>query len=129
MAFVVASATEPDQKFETYMEACAWAESMRNFGVESVIVKSDEPWRYWDVWKDGMTRPHVVSARSEDEALVVARGITQDCELDKAQARELLQFEVTSPDGKKEIIFAMGTFMLHMYMRDYEARGYKVRMM
>ena len=58
---------------------------MRNFGVESAIVKSDEPWRYWDVWKTGMTRKHIVIARSADEALVVARGITNDSELDTVQ--------------------------------------------
>lgn len=83
--YIVASATEPDAKFETYEEACGLAQSMRNFGVESVIIDADAPWAYWDVWKTGMTRKHVVSARSADEALVVARGITNDYNLDNVQ--------------------------------------------
>lgn len=87
MAYIVASAAEPDAKFETYEEACGWVWSMSNFGVESVIIDADAPWAYWDVWKTGMTRPHVVSARSADEALVVARGITHDNELDTVQRR------------------------------------------
>lgn len=91
MAYIVASATEPDAKFETYEEACGWAQSMRNFGAESVIIDADAPWAYWDVWKTGMTRPHVVSARSADEALIVAQSITHDKELDSVQRRELLQ--------------------------------------
>ena len=85
MSYIVASATEPDAKFETYEEACGWAQSMRNFGVESVIIDANAPWAYWDVWKTGMTRPHVVSARSADEALVVARVITNDYKLDTVQ--------------------------------------------
>lgn len=85
MAYIVASATEPDVNFETYEEACGWAQSMRNFGVESVIIDADAHWAYWDVWKTGMTMPHVVSARSADEALVVARCITHDNELDTVQ--------------------------------------------
>ena len=85
MAYIVASATEPDAKFETYDEACAWAQSMRSEGIEAAIVKSDDPWKYWSVWKAGMTRHHVVSARSADEALVVARGITHDYNLDIVQ--------------------------------------------
>ena len=93
MAYIVASATEPDAKFETYVEACGWAQSMRNFGVESVIIDADAPLAYWDVWKTGMTRPHVVSARSADEALIVARSITHDKELDSVQRRELLEIE------------------------------------
>ena len=85
MAYIVASATEPDAKFDTYEEACGWAQSMRNFGVESVIIDANAPWAYWDVWKTGMTRHHVVSARSADEALVVARGITHDDNLNIVQ--------------------------------------------
>ena len=34
-----------------------------------------------------LTRKHVVSARSADEALVVARGITSDYNLDTVQRR------------------------------------------
>ena len=85
MAYIVASATEPDAKFETYEEACGWAQSMRNFGVESVIIDADAPWAYWDVWKTGMTSKHVVRARSADEALLVAREITHDYNLDTVQ--------------------------------------------
>lgn len=85
MAYIVASATEPDAKFETYEEACGFAQSMRNFGVETAIVTSDDPWKYWSVWKAGTTRHHVVSARSADEALVVARGITHDDNLNIVQ--------------------------------------------
>lgn len=128
MKYIVATADMPDEKFETYEEACNWAKFVRSNDIEAAIVSSDEPWRYWDVWCSGVNLPHVVSARSADEALVVARGITHDNSLDTAQARELMQFEVTSPAGKKETIFAMGTFRLHMYMKDYEARGYKVRL-
>lgn len=129
MAYIVASATEPDAKFETYEEACGWAQSMRNFGVESVIIDADAPWAYWDVWKSGMTRSHVVSARSADEALVVARGIMHDDELDTVQRRELLQIEVTKPNGTIEVIEALGAFRAKMYMQDYEERGCKVRML
>lgn len=93
MAYIVASATEPDAKFETYEEACGWDDSMRNFGVESVIIDADAPFAYWDVWKAGMTMPYVVRARSADEALVVARGITHDKELDTVQRRDLLEIE------------------------------------
>lgn len=93
MAYIVVSATEPDAKFETYVEACGWAQSMRNFGVESVIIDADSPWAYWYVWKACMTRPHVVRARSADEALVVARGITHDKELDTVQRRDLLEID------------------------------------
>lgn len=87
MSYIVASATEPDAKFESYEEACGWAQSMLNFGVDSVIIDADAPWAYWDVWKAGMSRHHVVSARSADEALVVARGITHDYKLDTVQRR------------------------------------------
>ena len=83
--YIVATASIPDKKFETYDDACGWAQSMRNFGVESVIIDADTPWAYWDVWKTGMTRPHVVSARSADEAILVARYITHDKELDSVQ--------------------------------------------
>ena len=83
--YIVASATKPDYKFETYEEACACAQSMRRDGIEAAIVTSDDQWKYWDVWKTGMTRKHVVSARSADEALVVARGITNDYNLDTVQ--------------------------------------------
>ena len=54
-------------------------------GIITAIVTSDDQWKYWDVWKTGMTRKHVVSARSADEALVVARGITHDYNLDTVQ--------------------------------------------
>lgn len=83
--YIVATASMPDKKFETYEEACALAQSMRSEGIEAAIVTSDDPWKYWSVWKTGMTRKHVVSARSADEALVVARGITNDPELDTLQ--------------------------------------------
>ena len=85
MAYIVASATEIDKKFETYEEACACAQSMRRGGIESAIVTSDDPWKYWSVWKSGTTGHHVVSARSADEALVVARGITHDDSLNIVQ--------------------------------------------
>ena len=83
--YIVASATEIDKKFETYEEACACAQSMRSDGIDSAIVTSDDPWKYWSVWKAGTTRHHVVSARSADEALVVARGITNDYNLNIVQ--------------------------------------------
>lgn len=83
--YIVATADIPDKKFETYEEACACAQSMRRDGIEAAIVTSDDPWKYWDVWKTGMNRPHVVSARSADEALVVARGITHDYNLNIVQ--------------------------------------------
>lgn len=41
MAYIVASATEPDAKFETYEEACAWAQFTRRNGIEATIVTSD----------------------------------------------------------------------------------------
>ena len=85
MDYIVASATEPDKKFESYGEACACAQSMRIEGIEAAIVTSEDPWKYWSVWKAGMTRHHVVSARSADEALVVARGITHDDSLNIVQ--------------------------------------------
>ena len=77
--YIVASATKPDYKFETYEEAWEWAQFMRSEGIVAAIVTSD------DKWKTGMTRKHVVSAMSEDDALVVARGITQDYNLDTVQ--------------------------------------------
>ena len=83
--YIVASATELDYKFETYEEAWEWAQFMRREGIVAAIVTSDDQWKYWDVWKTGMTRKHVVSARSADEALVVARDITHDPELDTVQ--------------------------------------------
>lgn len=83
--YIVASATEIDKKFETYEEACACAQSMRRDGIEAAIVTSDDPWKYWSVWKSGTTRHHVVSARSTDEALVVAREITHDDSLNIVQ--------------------------------------------
>ena len=83
--YIVATANIPDKKFETYEEACACAQSMRREGIEAAIVTSDDPWKYWSVWKAGMTRHHVVSARSADEALVVARGITNDDRLNIVQ--------------------------------------------
>ena len=83
--YIVASATKPDYKFETYEEACACAQSMRRDGIEAAIVTSDDKWKYWSVWKTGMARKHVVSARSADEALVVARSMTNDDKLDTVQ--------------------------------------------
>ena len=87
MAYIVASATELDAKFETYEEAWECAQFMRRNVIEAAIVTSDDPWKYWSVWKTGMTRKHVVSARSADEALVIARGITNDYKLDTVQCR------------------------------------------
>ena len=83
--YIVASATELDTKFETYEEACACAQFMRREGIEAAIVTSDDPWKYWSVWKTGMTMKHVVSARSADEALVVARDITLNYNLVNVQ--------------------------------------------
>ena len=83
--YIVASATKPDYKFETYEEAWEWAQFMRREGIIAAIVTSDDPWKYWSVWKAGTTRHHVVSARSADEALVVARGITHDDSLNIVQ--------------------------------------------
>ena len=83
--YIVASAADLDKKFETYDEACACAQSMRRDGIEAAIVTSEDPWKYWSVWKAGTTRHHVVSARSADEALVVARGITHDHNLNIVQ--------------------------------------------
>lgn len=83
--YIVASATEPDVKFETYEEAWECAQFMRREGIVAAIVTSDDLWKYWSVWKSGINRPHVVSARSADEALVVARGITHDYDLDTVQ--------------------------------------------
>ena len=85
--YIVATASMPDENFETYEEACACAQSMRREGIEAAIVTSDDPWKHWIVWKTGMTRKHVVSARSADEALVVARDITHDYNLDTVQCR------------------------------------------
>lgn len=85
MKYIVATADMLDEKFETYEEACAWAQSIRRDGIDAAIVTSDDPWKYWSVWKAGMTRHHVVSARSADEALVVARGITHDDSLNIVQ--------------------------------------------
>lgn len=83
--YIVASATEPDYKFETYDEAWEWAQFMRREGYQAAIVTSDDPWKYWSVWRAGATRHHVVSARSAYEALVVARGITHDDSLNIVQ--------------------------------------------
>ena len=83
--YIVATANIPDKKFETYEEACVWAQSMRRDGIEAAIVTSDDPWKYWSVWESGTTRHHVVSARSADEALVVARDITHNHNLDTVQ--------------------------------------------
>ena len=83
--YIVATASMPDEKFETYEEACACAKSMRRDGIEAAIVTSEDPWKYWSVWKAGTTRHHVVSARSADEALVVACGITHDHNLNIVQ--------------------------------------------
>ena len=82
MSYIVASATKPDYEFETYEEACACAQSMRREGIAAAIVNSDDHWHLWSVCKTGMTTPIVVGARSADEALVVARGITSDYNLD-----------------------------------------------
>ena len=82
MKYIVATADMLDEKFDTYEEACACAQSMRS---DAAIVTSEDPWKYWSVWKAGATRHHVVSARSADEALVVARGITHDDSLNIVQ--------------------------------------------
>ena len=87
MTYIVASANELDAKFETYEEACACAQSMRREGIEAAIVTSDDHWHLWSVCKTGMTTPLVVGARSADEAIVVARGITNDYNLDTVQCR------------------------------------------
>lgn len=83
--YIVATASMPDEKFETYEEACACVQSMHRDDIEAAIVTSEDPWKYWSVWKAGTTRHHVVSARSADEALVVARGITHDHDLNIVQ--------------------------------------------
>lgn len=85
MSYIVATANMLDEKFETYEEACAWARFLRREDIEAAIVTSDDPWKYWSVWESGINRPYVVSARSADEALVVARGITRDYNLDTVQ--------------------------------------------
>lgn len=87
MTYIAATANMPDKKFETYEEACAWAQFIRRAGGgdEVAIVTLDDPWKYWSVWESGINKPHVVSARSADEALVVARGITHDYNLDTVQ--------------------------------------------
>ena len=85
MSYIVATANMPDEKFNTHAEACAWVRFLRREGVEAAIVTSDDPWAYWSVWESGINRPHVVSARSADEALVVARGITGNYNLDTVQ--------------------------------------------
>lgn len=85
MKYIVATADLLDKKFDTYEDACACAQSIRRDGIEAAIVTSDDPWKYWSVWKAGTTRHHVVNARSADEALVVARGITHDDSLNIVQ--------------------------------------------
>lgn len=85
MAYIVASATKPDYKFETYEEAWEWSQFMHREGIITAIVTSEDPWKYWSVWKSGTTMHHVVSARSADEALMVARGITHDDSLNIVQ--------------------------------------------
>lgn len=88
MAFVVATVSMPDEEFETYDEAFEWAKSMRLNGIDAVIVSSDAPWGYWDVSESGMLKkPHVVSSRSADEALMVARAFTNNHRLDTARLR------------------------------------------
>ena len=83
--YIVASATKPDYKFETYEEAWEWAQFMRREGIITAIVTSDDHWNLWSVCKTGMTTPIVVGARSADEALVVALGITNDDSLNIVQ--------------------------------------------
>lgn len=85
MAYIVASATKPDYKFDTYEEAWEWAQFMRREGIAAAIVTSDDHWHLWSVCKTGMTTPIVVGARSEDEAIVAARGITHDDSLNIVQ--------------------------------------------
>lgn len=85
MTYIVATANMPDERFGSYAEACAWARWLRGEGVEAAIVTSDDPWKYWSVWESGINKPYVVSARSADEALVVARGITGNYNLDTVQ--------------------------------------------
>ena len=55
--------------------------------------------------------------------------VSLDKELDSVQRRELLQIEVTKPNGTIEVIDALGVFRVRMYMKDYEERGCKVRML
>lgn len=38
MSYIVATANIPDERFETYDEACAWARFMRREGVEALVV-------------------------------------------------------------------------------------------
>ena len=83
--YIVASATKPDYEFETYEEAWEWAQFMRREGIIAAIVTSDDHWHLWSVCENGMTTPLVVGARSVDEALVVARDITHDYNLDTVQ--------------------------------------------
>ena len=83
--YIVATASMPDEKFETYEEAWECAQSMRREGIAAAIVKSDDHWHLWSVCKTGMTTPLVVGARSADEALVVALCITSDYNLDTVQ--------------------------------------------
>ena len=85
MAYIVASATGLEKKFETYEEAFECSQSMRRDGIATAIVNSDDHWHLWSVWETGMTIPQVVGARSADEALVVARGITNDHNLNIVQ--------------------------------------------
>ena len=44
MSYIVASATEPDYKFDTYEEAWEWSQFMRREGIITAIVTSDDPW-------------------------------------------------------------------------------------
>ena len=85
--YIVASATKPDYKFETYEEAWVLAQFIRHEVISAAIVFSDYHWHLWSVCKTGMTTQLVVGARSADEALVVARGITNDYNLDTVQCR------------------------------------------
>ena len=83
--YIVATASMPDEKFETYEEACACAQFIRRDGIATAIVNSDDHWHLWSVCKTGMAIPQVVGARSADEALVVALGITNDYNLNIVQ--------------------------------------------
>ena len=86
MQYIVATVAMPDEVFDAYDEACEWVKSMRRNGIDAVIVTSDDAWAYWSVSESGIDkRPHVVSSRSADEALMVARAFTNNYKLDTVQ--------------------------------------------
>ena len=117
-----------DQHCGSYAEACAIVKAIRQNGGGAVIVDADAEWCYWNVWKDGLTVPHVVSARTADEALMVARAITGDRDLDTVLRRTgRVSIEVTRPDGTADVIEAFGTVEAEKYVQRYTARGWNAR--